>query len=80
MKVARKIDITCCTRIGKYQLNQPRPISVTFNQKEDRQKLLENKRNLPNGIFINEEFPPPYEKKLRYPLTNFKISEESTTT
>ena len=59
MKDARKIDITCCTRIGKYQLNQPRPINVTFNQKEDRQRLLENKRNLPNGIFINEEFPPP---------------------
>ena len=59
MKDATKIDITCCTRIGKYQLNQPRPISVTFNQKEDRQRLLENKCNLPNGIFINEEFPPP---------------------
>ena len=83
MKDARKIDITCCTRIGKYQLNRPRPISVTFNRKEDRQKLLENKHNLPNGIFINEEFlpppPPPYEKKPRYPSTNFKISEESTT-
>ena len=58
MKDARKIDITCCTRIGKYQLNQPRPISVTFSRKEDRQRLLENKCNLPNGIFINEEFPP----------------------
>ena len=58
MKDARKKDITCYTRIGKYQLNQPRPISVTFNQKEDRQRLLENKCNLPNGIFINEEFPP----------------------
>ena len=58
MKDARKIDITCCTRIGKYQPNRPRPISVTFSQKEDRQRLLENKRNLPNGIFINEEFPP----------------------
>ena len=30
MKDARKIDITCCTRIGKYHLNYPRPISVTF--------------------------------------------------
>ena len=54
MKDARKIDITCCTRIGKYHLNRTRPISVTFSQKEDRQRLLENKCNLPNGIFINE--------------------------
>ena len=58
MKDARKIDITCCTRIGKYHLNHPRPISITFSQKEDRQRLLENRCNLPNGIFINEEFPP----------------------
>ena len=58
MKDTRKIDITCCTRIGKYHLNHPRPISITFSQKEDRQRLLENRCNLPNGIFINEEFPP----------------------
>ena len=58
MKDTRKIDITCCTRIGKYHLNHPRPISITFSQKENRQRLLENKCNLPNGIFINEEFPP----------------------
>ena len=54
MKEARKIDITCCTRIGTYQLNHPRLISVTFHHREDRQKLLENKRNLPKGIYINE--------------------------
>ena len=58
MKEARKKDITCCTRIGTYQLNHPRPISVTFHYLEDRQKLLENKHNLPKGIYINEEFPP----------------------
>ena len=79
MKDARKIDITCCTRIGKYQLNRPRPISVTFNRKEDRQKLLENKRNLLMVYSSMKNFPPPpYEKKLRYPSTNFKISKEST--
>ena len=31
MKDTRKIDITCCTRIGKYHLNCPRPISITFS-------------------------------------------------
>ena len=27
---ARKIDITCCSQTGRYQLGRPRPISVTF--------------------------------------------------
>ena len=58
MKEVRKIDISCCSQIGKYQLNHPRPISATFSHKEDRQNLLENKRNLTNGIFVNKEYPP----------------------
>ena len=36
-KKTRKIDITCCTRIGTYQLNSLRQISVTFHHCEDRQ-------------------------------------------
>ena len=64
MKEARKIDITCCTRIGTYQLNCLRPISVTFHHCKDRQKLLENKCNMPKGIYINEEFPPHVKRNM----------------
>lgn len=38
-------------------MGKSRPISVTFQKKDDKQKLLENKRNLPTGIYVNEEFP-----------------------
>ena len=54
---ARKIDISCCSRVGCYQLGRPRPISVTFKRKDDKQRLLENKRNLPSGVYVNEEYP-----------------------
>ena len=54
---ARKIEITCCSRKGRYQLGRLRPISVTFQCKGDKKRLLENKRNLPTGIYVNEEYP-----------------------
>ena len=53
----RKIEITYCTRIGKYRPNNSRPISVTFQRWEDKEQLLMNKQNLPAGIYVNEEYP-----------------------
>ena len=43
MVEARKIEISCCSRTGRYQLNKPRPISVMFWKRDDKQKLLEMK-------------------------------------
>ena len=63
---ARKIDITCCSRTGRYQLGRPRPISVTFQRKEDKKRLLENKQNLPTGVYINEEYQPILRKTETY--------------
>ena len=57
LEEARKIKITCCSRIGHYQLNKPQPVSVTFQRKDDKQRLLESKRNLPARVYVNEEFP-----------------------
>ena len=48
-------------------MGRSRPISVTFQRKDDKQKLLENKRNLPTGIYVNEEFPLQT-KKIEIPL------------
>ena len=38
-------------------MGKSRPISVTFQKKDDKQKLLDNKMKLPTGIYVNEEFP-----------------------
>ena len=53
----RETEITYCTRIGKYRQNISRPISVTFQKREDKEQLLMNRRNLPPGIYVNEEYP-----------------------
>ena len=39
----REIEITYCTRIGKYRQNNSRPISVTFQKREDKEQLLMNR-------------------------------------
>ena len=54
---ARKIEILYCTRIGRYRPNILQPISVTFQHREDKEQLLMDKRNLPPGIYVNEEYP-----------------------
>ena len=37
------VEIASCKWIGRYKMGRPRPISVTFHRKDDKQKLLENK-------------------------------------
>ena len=56
-KTANSTEIASCKRIGRYRMGKSRPISVTFQKKDDKQKLLNNKMKLPTGIYVNEEFP-----------------------
>ena len=62
LETARKVQITCCNRVGRYQVNKPRPISVTFEHREDKINLLQSKCNLPVGVFMNEEYPSHMKK------------------
>ena len=62
LETARKVQITCCNRVGRYQVNKPRPISVTFERREDKINFLQSKCNLPVGVFMNEEYPSHMKK------------------
>ena len=57
IEAARNTNISYCTRLGKQRPNFDRPISVTFQRKEDKDKLMKGKQNLPMGVYVNEEFP-----------------------
>ena len=35
---------------------------MTFQRREDKEQLLKNKRNLPPGLYVNEEFPMQVKK------------------
>ena len=57
MEEARQIEIVSCNRIGKYQMGKDRSISVTLRNYANKEKIMQHKKNLPTGIYINEEFP-----------------------
>ena len=54
---AKQVEIACCSRVGRFQPNHSRPISVTFQRKDDKEMLMSGKRKLPVGIYVNEEYP-----------------------
>ena len=54
---AKDIEITICSRIGRYRHDNARPILVTFSAQDDKELFLSNKKKLPTGIFPNEELP-----------------------
>ena len=57
LEAAKNIEITCCSRVGKFRHNRVRPISVTFTKRDDKEALLSCKRKLPNAVYANEEYP-----------------------
>ena len=57
LETAKKVEITGCSRVGKYRHNRARPISVTFRLRNDKELFLSCKCKLPAGIYANEEYP-----------------------
>ena len=57
LSLATSIDIPYCSRIGKHRLGYNRTISVSLSHKEDKDKIFGIKSKLPQGIYINNEYP-----------------------
>ena len=62
-KAARKMGIRCCRRLGRYNKDKSRPLSVEFASKEDVDFILSNKSNLRAGVYVDREYPVEIEKK-----------------
>ena len=54
---AGNVLISNCKQIGTYRMNYSRPISITFQRKEDKDLLMSKRQNLPTGIYANDEYP-----------------------
>ena len=63
MKSARKINIRVCKRMGRYNKDRSRPLSVEFVSKEDVDYIHANKSNLGTGVYVDREYPIEIEKK-----------------
>ena len=74
--MARNLSIKKTVRIGKFNPDRCRPISITFTRNEDVDYLLANKRYLPNGIFLNKEFTADIERKRKLLRPILKLAKQ----
>ena len=56
LEKAKKIGIINATRIGKYKQDRGRPICVKFSCHLDVQYIMDNKKKLGEGIFVDYEY------------------------
>ena len=61
--MARNLSIQKTKRIGKFNIEKSRPISITFGKYDDVEYLLTYKRYLPKGIYLDKEYCEEIEKK-----------------
>ena len=63
LKKAKRLEIRSCKRLGKYNKERPRPLSVELLRKEDVEYILANKPKLRKGIYADREYPIEIERK-----------------
>ena len=59
----RRIGIKRCRRIGRFNKERSRPISIEFLLKSDADYILENRNSLAEGIYVDREYDEVTEKK-----------------
>ena len=60
---AKQLAFQRCRRLGKYSRNRHRPVSVELVHKQDADFILENRFDLPRGIYVDREYPIEIECK-----------------
>ena len=63
LKMAKRLEIHCCKRLGKYNKYRSRPLSVELLRKEDMDYILMNKSKLRTGVYVDKEYPIEIECK-----------------
>ena len=64
-QTVKNFEIRRCKRLGKYFKDLARPISVDFLQKDDTDYIVDNKSQLPEGIYADREYNQETERKLK---------------
>ena len=69
----KNFKIDKCHRVdGKFEVGKCRRILCTFNWYVDVQFILRNKKKLPAGVFVNEDYPEEWldRRKILHPIFN----------
>ena len=75
LESARQIGIISCKRLGRFNKNRIRAVSVEFKHKEDTDFILENRFYLVKGIYVDHEYPADTEKKRKILLPILKAEK-----
>ncbi|MCG8626833.1 MAG: NADAR family protein, partial [Proteobacteria bacterium] len=72
LAVARSIPIKSIKRMGKYNPLATRPVNIVLESKGDTEYILEHKRHLGRGVFVDQEYGPETERERKYlrPILN----------
>ena len=72
---ARQIVIRSARRLGRYNRNRRRPVSIELQHRQDTEYILENRFDLERGIFIDKEYPMDIERKRKTLLPILKAAK-----
>ena len=63
LECARKISIRNCRRLGRFNWNRVRSLSVELVHKHDVELILENRMDLDRGVYVDHKYPFEIERK-----------------
>ena len=63
LECAQKITIRSCRRLGRFNRNRVRLLSVELTHKQDLEYILENRMDLEKGVYVDREYPFEIERK-----------------
>ena len=67
LEIAQRIGIRKCKRMGRFteDTSRPRPISIELVHRQDALNLIDNKRKLNKGVYLDKEYPQDIERKCK---------------
>ena len=76
LETCKKMVIRTCKRIGRFNRNRARPVSVEFVHQEDVEYIVENRSYLSEGVFADYEYSPEVERKRRLLLPILRTAKQ----
>ena len=75
-QTVKHFEIRRCKSLGKYFKDCARPISVDFLRKDDTDYIMENKSQLPGGVYADREYNQETERKRKLLQPILKVARQ----
>ena len=72
----KQIVIKNCRRLGRFSRNRPHPVFVELLHKQDIKFILDNRFDLPCGIYVDKEYPTDIECKRKTLLPVLRAAKQ----